>query len=70
MYRKKSPAERAEERGFYGIKTTKNGGPDFSETDYIKKLDNGTEMSTKIKMTGTRRDDFKEANKQFWNFWC
>ena len=32
----KTPAERAKEKGFNGIKTTKNGGPDFSGTDYIK----------------------------------
>jgi len=32
----KTPAERAKEKGFNGIKTTKNGGLDFSGIDYIK----------------------------------
>ncbi|MBQ1518166.1 MAG: hypothetical protein IIZ46_08185 [Clostridia bacterium] len=33
---KKNPSERAEEKGYPGIKITENGGSDFSGTDYIR----------------------------------
>lgn len=35
-----SPAERAANKGFSNIGTTKNGGPDFSKSDYIMKNEN------------------------------
>lgn len=51
-------AQRAQLKGFLGIKTTKNGGPDFSGTDYIYKSPDGRELFFEIELTGSRKKDF------------
>ncbi|WP_324698681.1 HNH endonuclease [Geobacillus sp. FSL W8-0032] len=56
-------AERAAAKGFPGIKTTKNGNPDFAGTEYLYPVEEGQLNIVKIKMTGSRSGDFLEANK-------
>lgn len=60
----KTSAERAAEKGFPGIKTTKNGGPDFAGTPYLYPTKEGQKNIVKIKMTGDRQKDFKAANEK------
>ncbi|MCY6354524.1 HNH endonuclease signature motif containing protein, partial [Clostridium sp. ZS2-4] len=55
------PAERAASKGFSGIKTTKNGGLDFSESQYIMKNGNGDPIIATIDMSGSRSKDFTRA---------
>lgn len=52
-------------KGYAGIKMTPNGlGPDFAGTKYLKTdLAPGQKNIVKIKLTGYRYDDFKEANR-------
>jgi len=61
---KKTPAERAAEKGFPDIKTSPNGGPDFKGTPYLYKVKDGQENIVKIKLTGDRGKDFKAANEE------
>jgi hypothetical protein len=53
-------------KGYPGIKVTANGlGPDFADTPYLKAdLGPGQKNVVKIKLTGSRRQDFGEANRQ------
>ena len=47
-----------------GIKTTPNGGPDFAGTKYLyDKLQPGQKNIVKIKLQGSRYQDYKEANR-------
>ena len=65
--------ERAEAKGFPGVGTTPNGGPEFAGTDYLHPIDgtavvkgqtvNGpVSQYVVIKLTGSRRKDFERAN--------
>ena len=56
-----SPAERAANKGFKGIKTTENGGPDFSASKYIKRTEDGEPIIATIEMSGSRSKDFTRA---------
>ncbi len=60
---KVTPAERAANKGFPGIKTTENGGPDFAGTEYLYPVEGEQKNIVTIKMTGSRKSDFKEANE-------
>ena len=55
------PAERAAKKGFEGIKTTANGGPDFSASKYIKRTKDGEPIIATIEMSGSRSKDFTRA---------
>ncbi|WP_041706656.1 HNH endonuclease [Ruminiclostridium cellulolyticum] len=57
----KTPAERAEKKGYKGIGTTKNGGPDFASTEYLYPVKEGQRNIVTIKMTGDRGRDFTQA---------
>ncbi|MCX7746061.1 MAG: HNH endonuclease [Clostridia bacterium] len=57
-----TPAERAAEKGFDGIGTTENGGPDFKDTSYLYPVGEGQKNIVVIVMTGSRDGDFKAAN--------
>lgn len=63
---KKTPAQRAADKGYPGIGTTSNGGPDFKGSGYVYIDSNGKETIVTIKMTGSRgKDDtlaFDNAN--------
>lgn len=56
-----TPAKRAAEKGYSGIGTTANGGPDFSGTEYLFKTNIGEKNIVPIKMTGSRGKDFTQA---------
>ena len=56
-----TPAQRAAEKGYSGIGTTKNGGPDFNGSKYVYIDSNGKQAIVKIKMTGSRSSDFTQA---------
>ncbi len=55
---------RAASRGYTNIKTTKNGGPTFKDSSYLYPESSGVKNVVKIKLKGSRYQDFKEANKQ------
>jgi len=51
-------------KGYPGIKTSPNGGPDFAGTKYLyDKFQPGQKSIVKIKLQGSRYEDFKEANR-------
>ena len=54
--------EKALEKGYIGVEKTPNGGPSFANSEYIYKKD-GNKMIVTIKATGSRREDFKQADK-------
>ena len=54
--------EKALEKGYIGVEKTPNGGPSFANSEYIYKKD-GNKMIVTIKETGSRREDFKQADK-------
>ncbi|MBI3511846.1 MAG: HNH endonuclease [Bacteroidetes bacterium] len=54
---------KAADKGFPGVKVTKNGGPDFSGTDYLYPVVEGQQNIVKIRLTGGRYGDFKAANE-------
>lgn len=56
-----SPAERAANKGFQTQEQLKNGGPDFSKSDYIMKNENGEPIIATINMSGSRSKDFTRA---------
>lgn len=60
---KRDPVGTGEEHGLENLKRTKNGGVDFSESDYIMRTDDGQPVEVKIKSTGDRRKDYLEAEK-------
>lgn len=60
---KRDPVGTGEKHGFENLKRTKNGGVDFSESDYIMRTDDGQPVQVKIKSTGDRRKDYLEAEK-------
>ena len=59
-----SPSAKAAFKGYPGIKTTPNGGPDFSGTPYLYKPKPGEKNIVEIDYKGGRRDDFKAANEK------
>lgn len=61
---KMTPAERAAEKGYPGIGTTNNGGPDFKGTKYLYPVKYDKRNIVEIKMTGNRTSDFRVANKE------
>jgi A nuclease of the HNH/ENDO VII superfamily with conserved WHH/Pretoxin HINT domain len=56
---KLKPAQRAASKGFHGIKSTKNGGPDFKSSKYMHPSGKGEQ---RIPYTGSRDGDFDVAN--------
>ena len=58
-----NPVGNAENKGYVGIGTTPNGGPNYSGTKYIYVLDNGKEAIVTIHATGSRTADFSLANQ-------
>ena len=58
----RSPAEIAKNKGYDGVKTTANGGADFSGTEYMYQI-NGKDSIVSVEMTGNRGKDFKAANE-------
>ena len=60
---KQNPFEAGEKAGLKNLKKTKNGGVDFSESDYILKTETGEPIQVKIKSTGNRNKDYLEAEK-------
>lgn len=59
-----SPAERAAKKGFPGVGTTANGGPTFAATEHLYPAAKGQQSVVKIRLTGSRRNDFRLANKE------
>lgn len=57
------PAGRAAERGYPGVGTTANGGATFVDTSYLYPAGKGQRSVVEILLTGSRRADFKLANK-------
>lgn len=60
---KRNPFETGKENGLENIKQTKNGGVDFSDSDYILRTESGEPIQVKIKSTGNRAKDYKQAEK-------
>lgn len=60
---KRDPVGTGEKHGLENLKRTKNGGVDFSESDYIMRTDDGQPVEVKIKSTGNRKKDYLEAEK-------
>ena len=54
--------EKALEKGYIGVEKTPNGGPSFANSEYIYKKD-GNKMIVTIKATGSRSQDFAQADK-------
>jgi hypothetical protein len=59
----RSPASRAAEKGYSGIGATRNGGPNFAGTYHLYPAGEGQQSVVQIRLTGSRRDDFKLANE-------
>lgn len=60
----RTPAVRAAEKGYPGIGTTTKGGPTHAGTDYLYPAGPGQQSVVRIKLTGSRRDDFELANSE------
>lgn len=58
---KKTPAQRAADKGYLGIGTTPNGGADFKGSGYVYIDSNGKETIVTIKMTDSRGKDATQA---------
>ena len=56
----KTPAQIAASKGYKGITNTKNGCANFAKSKYIYRYKNKKAI-IKIKMTGTRKVDYKQA---------
>lgn len=54
---------RAAEKGYPGVQVTQNGGPTFANTDYLFPVQEGQQNVITLELTGSRRLDFKAANK-------
>jgi hypothetical protein len=59
-----SPASWAEEKGYYGVGTTANGGPTFAGTQHLYPAAQGQRSVVRIKLTGSRRNDSRHANEE------
>jgi len=59
-----SPAEWAAEKGFPGVGTTANGGPTFAGTEHLYPVAQEQRNIVRIRLTGSRRDDFRLANEE------
>jgi hypothetical protein len=59
---RRSPASRAAEKGFAGISTSPKSGPAFAGTHHLYPAGEGQQSVVQIRLTGSRRDDFKLAN--------
>lgn len=57
------PLEAGEANGLENLKSTKNGGVDFSESDYILRTESGEPIQVKIKSTGNRNKDYELAEQ-------
>lgn len=62
---KYNPVEKLKEKGFTGIKKTKNGGASFEDSPYIYITEDGKKAVVTIEMTGSRSKDFAKANEAF-----
>lgn len=60
---KHDPFLDGEKAGIENLKRTKNNGVDFSDTDKILRLENGDPVEVKIKATGNRDADYRQAEK-------
>lgn len=60
---KHDPVLDGEKAGIENIKRTPQNGADFSETDEILRFDSGEPVQVKIKATGNREKDFRQAEK-------
>jgi hypothetical protein len=60
---RRTPATRAAEKGFSGIRTTQNGGPIHVGTDHLYPAGEGQRSVVDIELTGSRRADEKRANE-------
>jgi hypothetical protein len=56
------PADIAVARGYSGIETTANGGPTFVGTTHLYPAAESQSNVVDIRLTGSRRRDFKAAN--------
>ncbi|MBC9876351.1 HNH endonuclease [Bradyrhizobium sp. INPA01-394B] len=59
-----SPAAWAAKKGYAGVGTTANGGPTFVGTEHLYPAAQGQRNIVKIRLTGSRRGDFRLANKE------
>lgn len=60
---KHNPIKDGEAYGLENLKKTKNGGVDFSDSEYILRTENGEPIQIKIKSTGDRAKDYKLAEQ-------
>jgi len=59
-----SPAAWGAKKGYAGVGTTVNGGPTFAGTEHLYPAVQAQRNIVKIKLTGSRRNDFALANKE------
>ncbi|SEM30994.1 HNH endonuclease [Bradyrhizobium sp. OK095] len=59
-----NPASWAAKKGYAGVGTTANGGPTFAGTEHLYPAAEGQRNIVKIKLTGSRRGDFRLANQE------
>lgn len=59
----RTPASRAAKKGYKGIGTTANGGPTFVGSEHLYPAAEGQRSVVKIKLTGSRRNDYDLANE-------
>lgn len=59
-----SPASWAARKGYSGVGTTANGGPTFAGTEHLYPAAQGQRNIVKIRLTGSRRADYRLANKE------
>ena len=57
-------SERAAKKGYYGVETTPNGGPTFTNTDYLYPIGPGQQNVVSVPLTGSYNGDFKAANER------
>lgn len=60
---KHNPLKDGQDYGLENLKQTSNGGVDFSDSDYILRTESGDPIQVKIKSTGDRVKDYKQAEK-------
>ena len=60
---KHNPLKDGEDYGLKNLKQTPNGGVDFSDSDYILRTETGKPIQVKIKATGDRVKDYKQAEQ-------
>ena len=59
-----SPASWAAKKGYAGVGTTANGGPTFAATEHLYPAAGEQRSVVRIKLTGSRRNDFRLANEE------